>query len=237
MNNIQQLTHTFLQSSLWIGVTVACYLAALGIRKLFRDHPLANPLLIAVVLVILILLATGTPYPEYFRDTWLLTFLLAPATVALGLPLAKNLRHIHSSFWGIALALGAGSVASMLSGIALVRLFGGDKSLAMSMLPKAVTTPIAMAVSSQVGGQPALTASLTIVGGIITAVTLEAILKAMRVTHGHAVGLAAGTAGSGAAAAQVSPHSDGHAAFAAIGIGLNGLLTALLAPLAAALWR
>jgi putative effector of murein hydrolase len=118
-----------------------------------------------------------------------------------------------------------------------VWLFGGDKSVAMSMLPKAVTTPIAIAVAAQIGGQPALTATLALVGGILTAVTLEATLAALGVTHGHAVGLAAGTAGSAVGAAQVSPRGDGHAAFAAIGIGLNGLLTALLAPMVAALWR
>jgi putative effector of murein hydrolase len=126
---------------------------------------------------------------------------------------------------------------SMLSGAALVWLFGGSKSVAMSMLPKAVTTPIATSFAEQVGGQPMLTASLAIVGGIIAAVTLKVVLGTLRVTHGHAVGLAAGTAGSGVAAAHVAPLGDGPAAFAAIGIGLNGLITTLLAHLVATLWR
>jgi putative effector of murein hydrolase len=102
------------------------------------------------------------------------------------------------------------------------------------MLPKAVTTPIAIAISAQIGGQPALTASLAITGGILTALTLKLILGRLRITHGHAVGLAAGTAGSGIAAAYVAALGDGPAAFAAIGIGLNGLVTALLAPWLAA---
>ena len=237
MEYTEELIRTFTQSALWIGITIGCYLAGLYVRGRAGGHALVNPVLIAIALMVVILSATGTPYADYFRATWLLTFLLAPATVALGVPLAKNLRHIRSSFWGVVFGLAAGSITSMLSGVALVWLFGGTKSVAMSMLPKAVTTPIAIAVSSQIGGKPALTASLAIVGGILTAVTLEGILKAMRVTHGHAIGLAAGAAGSAVGAAQVSPRGDGHAAFAAIGIGLNGLITALLAPLIASLWR
>ena len=124
----------------------------------------------------------------------------------------------------------AGSVSSMVSGVLLVRWLGGSKVLALSMLPKAATTPIAMAVTQQIGGQPALSATLAIAGGILAAVTLRGVLGLVRITDTHAVGLAAGTAGSGIAAARVAELGDGAAAFAAIGIGLNGLLTALLAP-------
>ena len=226
-----------LRSALWIGVTVACYLVGLRVRALARRHAVANPVLIAITLMVTVLLLTRTPYPVYFRATWPITFLLGPATVALGLPLARNLRHIRAGLGGVALGLLAGSVTSMASGVLLVRLFHGSRDVAMSMLPKSVTTPIAMSVAAQVGGLPALAAALAIVGGIVAAVSLRGVLGALRVDHDHAVGLAAGTAGSGIAAAHVAAMGDGAAAFAAIGIGLNGLVTALLAPLVAALWR
>ena len=227
--------HDLLASLLWTPVTILCYLGGLGLRRLTRNNALANPALITMVLVAVLLLLTHTPYALYFRATWALTFLLAPATVALGIPLAKNFVHIRQSLRGVVLGLVAGSLTSMVSGVLLVRWLGGSKELALSMLPKAVTTPIAMSVAGQIGGQPALTATLAIVGGIIAAVTLRAVFGILRITHGHAIGLAAGTAGSGIAAAQVAEMGDGPAAFAAIGIGLNGLLTALVAPLLAPL--
>jgi putative effector of murein hydrolase len=230
-------THDLTASFLWTAITVAAYLVGLGVRHLARNHALANPALLAMIQVSVLLLGTQTPYEVYFRATWGLTFLLAPATVALGIPLARNLVHIRQSMWGVIAGLLAGSLTSILSGVVLVRWLGGNNELAMSMLPKAVTTPIAMAVSSQIGGLPALTATLAIIGGIIAAVTFRAVFGVLRITHGHAMGLAAGTAGSGIAAAQVAELGDGPAAFAAIGIGLNGLLTALVAPLAAAILK
>ena len=147
-----------LQSFLWTAITAACYLAGLGLRRLARNHVLANPALIAMILVAILLLATHTAYAVYFRATWVLTFLLAPATVALGIPLAKNFAHVRQSMSGVILGLVAGSLTSLVSGVLLVRWLGGNKELAMSMLPKAVTTPIAMSVAGQIGGVPALTA-------------------------------------------------------------------------------
>ena len=214
----------------WTGLTVACYLAGLGVRRLARNHALANPALITMALVAGALLLSHTPYAVYFHATRGLTFLLAPATVALGVPLARNFIHVRRSWLGVGLGLLAGSVSSMVSGVLLVRWLGGSKVLALSMLPKAATTPIAMAVTQQIGGQPALSATRAIAGGILAAVTLRGVLGLVRITDTHAVGLAAGTAGSGIAAARVAELGDGAAAFAAIGIGLNGLLTALLAP-------
>jgi putative effector of murein hydrolase len=222
-----------LPSLLWTTVTVVCYLAALGLKRLARHNALANPALITIVLVAGMLVVTHTSYDMYFHATWILTFLLAPATVALGLPLAKNFDAIRRSFFGVGLGLLAGSVTSMLTGVWLVKLLGGSHEVAMSMLPKAATTPIAMAVAGEIGGQPALTATLAIVGGITAAVTLRLVFAISRIRHQHAVGLAAGTAGSGIAAAYVAAMGDGPAAFAAIGIGLNGLITALLAPVVA----
>jgi len=139
--------HDLLASLLWTPVTILCYLGGLGLRRLTRNNALANPALITMVLVAVLLLLTHTPYALYFRATWALTFLLAPATVALGIPLAKNFAHVRQSLRGVGLGLLAGSLTSMVSGVLLVRWLGGSKELALSMLPKAVTTPIAMSVA------------------------------------------------------------------------------------------
>jgi putative effector of murein hydrolase len=105
------------------------------------------------------------------------------------------------------------------------------------MAPKAATTPIALALSQEAGGVPALTAALAIGGGIVAAIVGRTVLGWLRIDDWRAHGLAAGVAGSGVAAAQVAPLSGVAAAFAAIGIGLNGILAALIVPLVADFWK
>jgi putative effector of murein hydrolase len=114
---------------------------------------------------------------------------------------------------------------------------GGSRTVALSVAPKAVTTPIAVAVSWQIGGVPALTAALAILAGIIAAVVGQEILHGLQVRDWRAHGLAAGIAGSGVAAAQVAARNELGAAFAALGIGLNGLLSAILVPVLVRLWH
>ena len=221
----------------WLAVTLIAYVLGQAAQRACRGSPLANPVLIAIVLVGVVLEATGTSYTTYFTGAQAIHFLLGPATVALAVPLAANLDHVRRSFQGVGLALLAGSLTSIVSGIAVVWALGGDRVIAMSMAPKAVTTPIALALSQEIGGVPALTAALAIGGGIIAAVLGRTVLGWLRIEDWRAHGLAAGVAGSGVAAAQVAPLSGAAAAFAAIGIGLNGLLTALIVPLVAALWK
>jgi putative effector of murein hydrolase len=221
---------------LWLAVTVAAYLMGCRVQGICRGSAFASPVLIAIILVAAVVLATGTSYPAYFAGAQFINFLLGPATIALAIPLAKNLTHVRNNLHGIGLALLAGSVTSITSGVGIVWLLGGTRIVALSMAPKAVTTPIAMAVSPQIGGVPALTAALAILGGIVAAIIGQQILHGFRVRDWRAHGLAAGVAGSGVAAAQVASRDKLGAAFAALGIGLNGLLTAILVPFLAALW-
>jgi len=184
-----------------------------------------------------IVVVTRTDYRVYFAATQFINFLLGPATVALAIPLARSARLVKENLAGVGLALLAGSVTSTISGIGLVRLFGGSRTVALSMAPKAATTPIAAAVSSQIGGIPALTAALAIVGGIVAAVVGRKMLARLNINDWRAHGLAAGVAGSGIAAAQVAARNELGAAFAALGIGLNGVLVGLVVPLVAHLWK
>jgi putative effector of murein hydrolase len=220
----------------WLAVTIAGYVLGQMVQHACKGTPLANPVLIAVLVVSALLEATGTPYTRYFAGAQFIQFLLGPATVALAVPLALNLNHVRRSFPGVGLALLAGSLTSALSGVAVVAWLGGGRAIAFSMAPKAVTTPIALSLSQEIGGVPALTAALAIAGGIIAAIIGRTMLRWLRVDDWRAHGLAAGVAGSGIAASQVAPLSGLAAAFAALGIGLNGLLTAAIVPLLAMLW-
>ncbi|MEI9982711.1 MAG: LrgB family protein [Aliidongia sp.] len=221
---------------LWLAATLLAYRLGEFIRQRCGGAAWANPVLIAIAVLVALLLATGTPYETYFSGAQFIHFLLGPATVALAVPLARNLAVVRRSLHGTGLALLAGSVTAAASGFAVVWLLGGSRSAAFSMAPRSVTTPIAMAVSQQVGGVPALTAALVIAGGILAAIIGRSLLRVLKIEDWRAHGLAAGVAGGGIAAAQVAPLNGLAAAFAALGIGLNGVLTALFVPLLALLW-
>jgi putative effector of murein hydrolase len=222
---------------LWLVVSIAGYVAGKRIQRACGGSVFASPVLIAIVIVAAVVLATRTDYKTYFVGAQFINFLLGPATVALAIPLARNVRVIRANLFSVGLALLAGSFTSIVSGIGLVWLSGGSRVVALSMAPKAVTTPIAVAVSQQIGGVPALTASLAILGGIIAAAIGQHTLRGLNVTDWRAHGLAAGLAGSAVAGAHVAARNELAAAFAALGIGFNGLLTALLAPLLVRLWQ
>jgi putative effector of murein hydrolase len=221
----------------WLVVTLAAYTAGNALQRACRGATLANPVLIAITIVAAIVVVTRTDYTVYFKATQFINFLLGPATVALAIPLARSARLVRENLAGVGLALLAGSVTSTISGIGLVWLFGGSRTVALSMAPKAATTPIAAAVSSQIGGIPALTAALAIVGGIVAAIVGRTMLTRLNVNDWRARGLAAGVAGSGIAAAQVAERNELGAAFAALGIGLNGVLVGIVVPLVAQYWR
>ncbi|QOC95466.1 LrgB family protein [Pseudomonas putida] len=221
---------------LWLSLSLLAFVVGQQVQRRCAGTAWANPVLIAIVLMVVVLQATGTGYDTYYSGAQFINFLLGPATVALAVPLALSLSHVRRSLSGVGLALLAGSLTTTLSGVVLVWLLGGDRSVALSMAPKSVTTPIAMALSEEVGGVPALTASLAIAGGIVAAVLGRSVLGWLRVDDWRAHGLAAGVAGSGVAAAQIAPLSGLGAAFAAVGIGLNGLLTAVIVPLISSLW-
>ncbi len=217
-------------------LTIATYVLGVAVQRRTR-WPLANPVLISIVLIAVTLRVLGIPYATYFAGAQLLHFLLGPATVALAIPLVSAIEHIRRNLWPMLLALLAGSVTSMISGYALVRLCGGSQVLALCMMPKSLTTPIALDIAQNIGAIPSLVAVLAILAGILVAVSINAVVRWIRVIDPSAIGLAAGTAGSGVGASRVLDQHPLSAAFAAVAIGLNGLMTAWLAPFFATLLK
>ncbi|WP_029078345.1 LrgB family protein [Bradyrhizobium sp. th.b2] len=221
----------------WLAVTLGAYMLGNALQRACGGSALASPVLAAIMLVASIVVVSGTDYKVYAAQTQFMSFLLGPATVALAVPLARSVRLVRENLLGVGLAVLAGSVTSIGSGIGLVWLFGGSRMIALSMAPKAATTPIAVAVSSQIGGVPALTAALAILGGILAAALGRKMLTMLKIDDWRAHGLAAGIAGSGIAAAEVAARSELGAAFAALGIGLNGLIIGFIAPALVQLWK
>lgn len=216
---------------LWLTATLVAYLAADALSARLQRHPLANPVLIAVALVSLVLLVTGTPFPAYFAGAQFVHFLLGPATVALAVPLVLHLPQIRRLLLPLLAALVTGSLTAIVSAVLLARAFGLDASAVRALAPKSVTAAIAMGTAKSIGGDPALTAVFVILTGITGAILVTPLMSLLRIRNVAAAGFATGLASHGigtARAFQIDPLAG---TFAGIALGLNGLLTALLVPL------
>ena len=196
-----------------------------------RGHVLANPMLISIVLLVTLLLVTGTPYAAYFQGGQYVQFLLGPATVALAVPMHANLARIRRAAPAIVTATLAGSLVSAASAILIARWLGASRTVVLSLAPKSVTTPIAMGIAEQIGGSPALAAVFVLLTGLTAVVIGPAVLRLTGVTSWSARGLASGTAGHGLATARILLLNETAGAFGGLAIGLNGIVTALIVPL------
>jgi putative effector of murein hydrolase len=219
----------------FIALTIAAYAGGKALNRRTGRHPAANATLIAIAVVIAALLCLRQHYTTYMHGAALIAWLLAPATVALGIPLARNLGAIRRDALPVILAVLAGALVAAISAPLLLRGFGGSASLVLSMAPKAVTTPIAMAIATRIGGVPALAAIFAIIGGVIVAVLAKPVLDLLGIEDHRNFGLSAGVAGSGIAAAQAVERHEQAGAYAALAVGLNSIATAIIVPVLIAL--
>ncbi|MFO7758603.1 MAG: LrgB family protein [Roseovarius sp.] len=216
---------------LWLTGTLLAYLAADAVARRLGNHPLANPVVISILLVAPVLWITQTEYATYFEGAQFIHFLLGPATIALALPLWDNRETIRDSVAPILLALLAGSVTAAGSAILLAQAFGLSTEVVLSLAPKSTTAPVALGVSEAVGGLPALTAVLVILTGIIGAVVVTPLMTVLHIKDWRARGFSVGLASHGigtARAFQVNPTAG---AYAGIAMALNALLTSIIVPM------
>ncbi len=216
---------------LHLTLTLCAYVAAEWIFDRSGKRPIFNPVLIAVLMLVGLLLATGTDYSTYFEGAQFVHFLLGPATVALAVPLYRQLHHVRGSILAICAAILAGSVTAVTTAVGLAWLFGGSRTTLISLAPKSVTAPIAMGISEKLGGLPSLTAVLVIVTGVFGAAFGSWIIQSVRIRDARAQGLALGVTSHGIGTARALQLGELAGAFAALAMGLNALATALLLPL------
>lgn len=215
---------------LGLTITLVAYQAAYWLYRRSGMNPLANPVALAVAILVTMLVLTGTPYATYFDGAQFVHFLLGPATVALAIPLYAQLGRLRAMAFPVVVALVVGALAAALSGMAIGWALGATRETVMSLAPKSVTTPIAMGIAEKIGGLPSLTAVLVISTGIVGAVIARPVLNLFRV-HDHAVrGFAVGLAAHGIGTARAFQVSETAGAFSALAMGLNGIATTVLLP-------
>lgn len=222
---------------LWLTATLAAYVAADQISLRLGRHPLANPVLIAVAFLVVVLQVTGTDFRVYFEGAQFVHFMLGPATVALAVPLVAQARRVKRLLVPIVAALVAGSATAILTAVGIAWALGASRETLASLAPKSATTPIAMGIAEAIGGLPTLTAVLVILTGIIGAISVTPLMNALGLKDYAARGFAAGVASHGIGTARAFQVNELAGTFAGLGLALNGLVTALLAPLLIGLWR
>lgn len=215
---------------LGLTLTLLAYQGAVAINKRFSAHPLTNPVLLAVTMLVTFLWATSTPYQTYFDGAQFVHFLLGPATVALAIPLYAQLKRLKRMAMPLLIALLAGSLTAVFSAVLVGHGFGASEATLLSLAPKSVTTAIAMGVAERLGGLPSLTAVLVILTGILGAVGARYIYALLRIEDHSVQGFAIGVASHGIGTARAFQVSEQAGAFAALAMGLNGLLTAAMLP-------
>ena len=217
---------------LWLTVTLSAYVAADRIALATGRHPIANPVMLTVAIVAVVLAVTGTSYPTYFEGAQFVHFILGPATVVLAMPLYERRATVRRALVPMLAALVAGSATTLACVIGLARLLDIPQPVLVSLAPKSVTSGVAMGISEALGGDPTLTAILVILTGIIGAILVTPMMDLLKVRDMRARGFAAGLAAHGIGTARAFQVSEVAGTFAGIAMGLNAFLTAILAPVA-----
>jgi predicted murein hydrolase (TIGR00659 family) len=216
-----------------VGTVVVYALAVRVYRRL--GHPLANPVMVAIAAVILMLTLLPIEYATYHSGGRLIALFLGPAVVALGLPLHLQMDDILRHRRAIVAAIVLGALVGVLSGMLPAIALGGSRAVVLTLAPRSVTTPIALGIAERVGGIPPLAATIVIATGVLGAVIGPAILRRAGIRSRTAFGLAMGASAHGAGTARAIEEGAVEGATSGLAIGLMGVATAVLAPIVVAL--
>jgi predicted murein hydrolase (TIGR00659 family) len=213
---------------LWLAGTLVVWLVATGIAGLAPGNPLLNPIMLSIAVIAIVLCVAGIDYGTYFEGAQFIHFLLGPATVALGIPLFEKLSLVKSNLVPMLSALVVGSFTAVGSTVFFSQLFGFSPSVVASMAPKSTTAAVAMAISSGLQGDPALTAAVVVLTGICGAIVVTPMMNAMRIKDFSARGFAVGLASHGIGTARAYSVDPVAGLFSGIAMGLNAVLTSLI---------
>lgn len=220
-------------SLFWIAVTLLAYTVTMALYRRSGAHPLMLPVVTGTATVMLLLWVTATPYDAYIAAVNPLVFMIGPATVALAIPLFGQLSRLKTIWWPVTVALLVGGSVAMLCALLIAWMFGGTLQTLISLAPKSSTMPIATSLTEHFGGLVPLAAAAVAITGIAGTMLSGPVLRWVLgpvddTVYGFSLGLTAHAIGT----ARAFQMSETAGAFAAMAMSLNGLLTALLMPLA-----
>ena len=216
-------------------LTIAAFLFGLWCKRKF-GWAICNPLLIAVIVVMGVLLALRIDYKAYEESAQYISYLLTPSTVCLAIPLYRQMKLLRQNAKAIALGSMAGVLASMGGILLLSVLFGLTHEQYVTLLPKSITTAIGMGISEELGGIVTITVAVIILTGILGNMIVSGVCRLFRIEEPVAKGLAVGTAAHAIGTARAMEMGEIEGAMSSLAIAVSGTLTACTASLFAMLW-
>ncbi len=216
----------FAASSVFFGVfvTLAAYFLGLKVKEK-TGLAIMNPLLIAIVLVMLLLRGLDIDYAAYNQSARLVSSLLTPATVCLAVPLYEQLQLLKRHKAAILTGVISGVLTSLICVLVLAMLFGLDHAAYVTLLPKSITTAIGMGVSEQLGGHVSITVAVIIITGVIGNMIAESVCRAFHITDPIARGVAIGTASHAIGTTKAMEMGEVEGAMSSLSIVVAGVLT------------
>ncbi|MDO4632230.1 MAG: LrgB family protein [Eubacteriales bacterium] len=226
----------FAASSLFFGPVISLLGYAIGmyLRKKTKLE-IVNPLIVAIVFIIVVLNLFHIDYESYNASAKYLSYLLTPATVALAIPLYQQLDLLKKNFLAVILGILSGVISSLGSILGLCVLFGVSHEYYVSLLPKSITTAIGISVAEELGGIPTVTVAAICITGILGGMIGQAVCRLFRITEPISVGLAHGTAAHAIGTSKAIEIGEVEGAMSSLSIAVAGVLTVIFASVFAGL--
>lgn len=227
----------FFSESMFFGAVISILAYALGVAIQKRwKYAIFNPMLIAIVAIILFLTVMGIDYETYNKSAEYVTYFLTPATVCFAIPLYEQYERLKKNWRALLAGTLAGVLSSMLSIFLLSMLFGLAHEQYVSLLPKSITTAIGIALSGELGGIPTLTVAAIMVTGIFGNICARSLCRLFRIKEPAAVGLAIGAAAHAIGTVRAREIGEEEGAISSLSIVVCGLLTVVAASFFAGLY-
>ncbi|MCS7459609.1 LrgB family protein [Paenibacillus doosanensis] len=201
-------------------------------KRLYRYKPvlLLSPLIVTPVVLVVVLVSTGTTFDSYNSGAHWLSDMLQPATIAFAIPLSKHFDLIKKHAAEILVSVLAGSAVAVASSLWMAEALHMNDQLIYSLLPHSVTTPIAMSVSQTIGGIPTITAVAVMMTGIFGSIIGPTVIRMCRIHNDIARGVLLGTSSHGAGTSKAFEFSSVSGTVSSISMILAAVITLLVAP-------
>lgn len=226
----------FPQESLYFCTVLSLFTFWLGTwLKQKTGWAVLNPILVSILLTIAVLKFLHIEYATYEEGARYISYLLTPTTVCLAIPLYKQLALLRQNLAAVIIGIFSGVIASAGSIFILCLLFGLDHTYYVTLLPKSITTAIAMGVSEEAGGIVTVTIICIIITGTLGNIIGESIFKWTHLKHPIARGLALGTSAHAVGTAKAMELGEVEGAMSSLAVVVAGLMTVIVVPLVAGL--
>ena len=213
-----------------VGLSVVAFWIGEKLHSKLKT-PICNPLIVAIVLIVGVLLIFDIPYDSYDVGGALINMFLAPATACLAVAIYTKIDVLKKYWLPIVVGCTAGSAASMASVFGMCKLFGLDQSMTVSLIPKSVTTPIAVSISEPAGGVVPITVVAVIFTGILGSILAPTLIKIFHVKDSVAAGLAIGACSHAVGTSKAIEIGEIEGAMSGLAIGICGIITVLFSML------